>query len=300
VPLKFVDAADGNKEKDIPGLGRPLKELADDPTVATCGHKDWDDVDNFVKQIRPPRARRFVDAAQVARGRQLFVDGGCAKCHGGAGWTISRRYFVPEGTRNATLASTSIDLPGIAGVPPMTGFVPTWVYAAPGNTARKHIGGQPPIPSDDTGDAEAAAIAIAQATCVLRNVGTFGVLKDAAATEALEIRPFKDPATGVLSFVRAQGRGGYNVPSLYGVALGAPYLHHGQAKTLRELFTDGKYAFHTNAGNGNFSVQLAMNAGAVDDLAAFLTSIDATTVEIDVPKDPTDSARSFDVCPASF
>lgn len=159
MPLKFVDAADGNKEKDIPGLGRPLKELADDPTVATCGHKDWDDVDNFVKTIRPPRARRFTDAQAVARGRQLFVDDGRAKCHGGAGWTVSRRYFVPEGARNATLAATNLDLPGVAGVAPIAGFAPTWVYPAPGNSARKHIGGQPPIPADDTGDAEAAAIA---------------------------------------------------------------------------------------------------------------------------------------------
>src|SRR6185295_17047745 len=89
----------------IGGLARPLKELADDSQVATCGHKDWDDVDAFVKQIQPVKARRTADTAQVARGRQLFVDGNCAKCHGGSGWTVSRRYFAPSGATNSMLAT---------------------------------------------------------------------------------------------------------------------------------------------------------------------------------------------------
>ena len=102
-------------------------------------------------------------------------------------------------------------------------------------------------------------------------------------------------ATG---FLRAEGRAGYNVPSLYGLALGAPYLHHGQAPTLNDLFTDPAWTFHTNAGNANFSVTLAQS-GKVDDLVAFLLSIDASTPEIDVPTDP-GSGASFDACPVTF
>jgi len=45
----------------------------------------------------------------------------------------------------------------------------------------------------------------------------------------------------------------YNIPSLYGLALGAPYLHHGQAKTLAELFTDPKWSVHLRAGNAVFT-----------------------------------------------
>src|SRR5262249_30724426 len=71
----------------IGGLGKPLKELADDPAVAVCGHKDWDDIEAFVKQIRPVHAAKTLPAASIERGRQVFVDGGCAKCHGGSGWT---------------------------------------------------------------------------------------------------------------------------------------------------------------------------------------------------------------------
>ena len=113
-----------------------------------------------------------------------------------------------------------------------------------------------------------------------------------AATDALEVRPL----TG--AFVRAEGRAGYNVPSLYGLALGAPYLHHGQSPSLTDLFTNPAWSFHTNAGNANFSVELA-DASKVADLSAFLLSIDASTREVAIPTDP-GSGGSFDACPVSF
>jgi YVTN family beta-propeller protein len=258
------------------GLGRPNKEIADDPT--TCGHKDWDDVEAYVKTIEPVHARRSADAAQVARGRQLFIDGGCAKCHGGSGWTLSRRFYTPSSATMTALATTNATRP--------TFFPVTWMYDAGG---RGLVSQQPAIAQDETGAGEGSALAPPQSFCSLRNVGTFGIPGDAARTDALEIRP----PTG-----RAEGRGGYNIPSLYGLALGAPYLHHGQAPTLSDLFTNPLWSFHTNAGNANFSVTLAA-AGKVDDLVAFLLSIDASTPEIDVPTDPGTGA-SFDACPASF
>ena len=96
----------------------------------------------------------------------------------------------------------------------------------------------------------------------------------------------------------AEGRGGFNPPSLYGLAVGAPFFHHGQALTLADVFTDPRWSFHTNAANANFSITLA-DGGKLDDLLAFLLSIDATTEEIGVPTDPTTGA-SFDACPAAF
>jgi cytochrome c peroxidase len=127
---------------------------------------------------------------------------------------------------------------------------------------------------------------VLQLACSLRNVGTFGVPGDTAATDALEKR-----ANGV---PRAEGRAGYNVPSLYGLALGAPYLHHGQAATLGELFSDTRWDFHTSAASANFSLTLAQ-PGKLNDLVAFLLSIDATTAEITLPTDP-GSGLSFDAC----
>ncbi|MBA3460343.1 MAG: YncE family protein [Deltaproteobacteria bacterium] len=265
----------------IGGLGRPLRELQDDSTTAICGHKDWDDIDAFVKTIQPPKAIKAPDAAQVARGRQVFTDGGCQKCHGGAGWTVSRRYFVPTGATMTTLGSSSFTRPAF--------FPTTWMYDNAGQ-ARSLISAQPALGSDATGPAEPAPITIAQTACSTRNVGTFGVPNDDVATNLLEVRPGAAP--------RAQGRAGYNVPSLYGLALGAPYLHHGQAPTLPSLLTDGKWAFHTNAGNANMSVVL-QNPAKLDDLVAFLMSIDATTPELGMPSDPT-SGGSFDACPLTF
>lgn len=269
----------------IGGMGKPLKELQDDATTATCGHHDWDDVDSFVKTIQPVKARKALDTAAVARGRQLFTDGGCAKCHGGQGWTVSRRFFQPSTATNASLGTTQFGVPLF--------FPQTWMYNADSTgTKRMFVSGQPAIASADlTGPAEPAAVPIAQAACSLRNVGTFGVPTDGGKTDALEQRPFMG------SLVRSEGRAGYNVPSLYGVALGAPYLHHGQSPSLSDLFTNTAWQFHTNAGNANFSLQLA--GTGVDDLSAFLTTIDASTPEINVPTDP-GSGDSFDACPLTF
>src|SRR5439155_3744338 len=159
---------------------KPAKEVADDPTVANCGNKDWDDIDNFVRTIRPPGRIRSADAS-VANGRTLFESGQCAKCHGGPGWTLSRRFYVPESTTNATLATTDFV------IPPVPPFVATWSYPDT-SMPRKQISPQPIIPSDATGPAEAASIGPNEIACVLRNVGTFGIPGDTAATDALELK----------------------------------------------------------------------------------------------------------------
>jgi YVTN family beta-propeller protein len=253
-------------------LGASMKEIADDPGTALCQHKDWDDIDNFVRTIRPPRRIRSAADASVANGAALFTAGLCNKCHGGSGWTLSRRFFTPSATTNATLAGTDFVIP--------VAFNATWSYPN-GGVPRKQISDQPAIPADATGPAEGSPIGLNQVACVLRNVGTFGVAGDTVATDALELK-----ANGT----RAEGRGGYNIPSLYGLALGAPYLHHGQAATLDDLFTSSAYDFHTNAGSANFSLTLAANAQNVADLRNFLLSIDADRSEVAPP-------AGFDGCP---
>jgi len=265
----------------IGGLAKPLKELADDPAVATCGHKDWDDIDSFVRTIRPARAIQTATPDAIARGRDLFVAGRCDQCHAGAGWTVSRRSFTPSSGTNSQLAGAFFVRPSF--------FPQTWTYDN-GTQPRTQISAQPAIANADaTGPAEPNPVPIAQVACVLRNVGTFGLPGDTAGTDTLETRFFQG------GLVRAEGRAGYNVPSLYGLALGAPYLHHGQAPTLRDLFTDPRWQFHTNAGNANFSIELG-KPGKLDDLSAFLLSIDAQTPELSVPTDLA-TGGSFDACP---
>jgi len=265
------------------GLQQPLRELAISTAGNNCVRADWDNIEEYVKTIRPPRAIRFPDpTASVTAGRQVFQDQGCNKCHGGAGWTLSDRFFTPSTATNAGLT-------GPAGANAAFTQGTAWNKNPPSpfnwNYNTFHIQNQPAILMDPSGPAEPGVGAglntpPGQVSCVLRNVGTFGVPLNATATDALEL---KNGAAA--PFARAQGRGGYNIPSLYGLSLGSPYLHHGQAATLTELFNDTKWANHRDAGAAN-----APNAQQTKDLIAFLLSIDASTATIDPP-------TGHDACP---
>ncbi|MBX3247454.1 MAG: beta-propeller fold lactonase family protein [Myxococcales bacterium] len=252
---------------DMPGnLAQPVKELAD--AAGSCVPGEWDAIDAYVRTVLPPQGRRFLDPEAVARGAALFGmpsgsanNGGCVACHGGQGWTVSRRFFVPSSATNAGLAAQAFARPAA--------WAPSW------NQHTLQIAPQP-ASADSGGVAQGPP----QVACVQRDVETFGVPGDATATAALEVR-----ANGT----RAQGEGGFNVPSLYGLSLGAPYLHHGQAATLEELLTDPRWEDHLRAANPVF-----LTTGDVArqraDLLAFLLSIDATTPEQPIP-------TGFDGCP---
>lgn len=252
---------------DLQGnLDQPVRE-AQDNTVPSCT-KDFDDIEAYIQTIRPPKALQNLDTASVIRGAALFDmpsgatnAGGCVACHSDASWTTSILSFVPSSAENARLADAPFDISQF-GVPASMNF------------HTKQIAPQPPIKDRFTGPEEAEAIGPKQVACVLRNVGTFGVPGDILATDAIEQKA---------NNTRAQGRGGYNVPSLFGLALGAPYLHHGQAATLEELFDDPKWATHLRAGN-----QVFLTTGDVEqqkqDLINFLLSIDANTATFDTPQ----------------
>ncbi len=244
------------------GLGRAVK--GDQDGAGTCTH-DWDKVDAFAKTIRPPRALRKQDAAAVARGAELFGlataqanNAGCVKCHGGPGWTASRRFFVPGNVEPSPLAAMPFAAPAMwAPATAATGW----------NFHTTQLGTQPSSAFFDAPEAT-TRIAPNQIACVLRNIGTFG----AAALEQRLV-------AGAL--VRAQGRLGYNIPSLYGLAVGAPYLHHGGADDLADLFDNAAWQAHATAGS---PVWLATGtpaqiAARKADLAAFLLAIDASTPE---------------------
>ncbi|MFK7986863.1 MAG: hypothetical protein AB8I08_12635 [Sandaracinaceae bacterium] len=235
------------------GVGQPVKELAD--LSDNCTEGDWDSIDAWVRTVEPPRARRFLDSAAVTRGAALFGmptstdnNGGCVACHGGAGWTASRRFYTPSSANNTAL-TTEV-------------FTPPTAWADSWTDHTLQIAAQPAIASTS-----GAAQGPPQVACVIRNVGTFG-------SAGVEVR-----ATGAL----AQGEGGYNIPSLYGVNVGAPYLHNGSAETLEALFTDSAFNDHTRAANPAF-----LTTGDLDqqraDLIEFLRSIDADTPEQALPE----------------
>src|SRR5262249_6770052 len=79
-----------------------------------------------------------------------------------------------------------------------------------------------------------------QINCVLRDVGTFppqdmapntaGITATGAPKGVLEVsQNMKDLAIGAT---------GFNIPSLLGLGVGAPYFHAGNARTLEEVFDD--------------------------------------------------------------
>jgi YVTN family beta-propeller protein len=267
------------------------KELQDQ--AGGC-NQDWDQIEAFVKTIRPSRGLRGLDPASVARGAALFAKAGtpgadpnaagCVTCHGGAGWTVSRAFYRATSQRTDQLAAAAFQAPTVFPSPGVAGAA-AWNF---------HVAQLAPQPQSALFDADEAAGPVGgnQLACVLRNLGTFGVPGDVAASNALELK--NDPAKAPTFGSRAQGRLGYNVPSLYGLALGAPYLHHGGARTLGELFDDPKWRVHAEAGSAVW-----LHQGSADDIAArkrdlinFLLSIDPTTAVQDIP-------AGFDACPAN-
>jgi len=71
------------------------------------------------------------------------------------------------------------------------------------------------------------------------------------------------------------------------VATGAPYFHHGKARTLDDVFTPA-YATHHQAASANFLPNggtTVPERAQINDLVAFLKSIDESTVI--VPLEPT-------------
>ena len=262
------------------GLGRSVK--VDQDGAGTCT-KDWDAIDAYVKDlIRPPGQLRKLDPASVARGAALFgepsataANAGCVRCHGGPGWTVSRIHFEPGAADPSPLNNTNFRAP--AAWPPNT-TAQGWNFQA------RQIAAQPASPLFPGPEATTAQNP-RQVSCVLRNVGTFG-------SDALETRLVRAADGTVNPTARAQGRLGYNVPSLYGMALGAPYFHHGKAASLQAMFDDPAWATHATAGNPNWLLQGsdADIAQRKADLINFLLSIDASTAEQAVP-------AGFDGCP---
>jgi YVTN family beta-propeller protein len=121
------------------------------------------------------------------------------------------------------------------------------------------LGGVPLDPGITNAGAQVRSFTLSGLTFTYsENVGTFD------ATDALEQR-----GQGALSGQLALGGLGFNVPSLLGVGYHAPYLHHGEAQTLGEVFP-----LH-GLGTGTIATMLTVQQQV--DLLVFLSAIDGTT-----------------------
>jgi len=247
------------------GLGGSSRLVADteNPLSLATGSAsdDWEKLIAFVKVIRSPRRPSNLDASKVAAGKQLFAEGNCQGCHGGAKWTTSRVFYTPDGTNalNASLKSSSwSSAVTSAGFP--TSLLPASTTA---NQTMRY-------PGSAGGDFD-------QLLCAVRPVGTFGVAE--AAVGVAEVR--RDMTT------KAQGDEldgkGFNPPSLLSMTVGAPYLHAGQVRTLEALLS-ATFKAHREALSPGF---LAEGSAGRDEkvaaLVSFLLAIDEDEAPVAIP-----------------
>jgi YVTN family beta-propeller protein len=225
---------------------------------------DWTAMDDYVKTIRPPRALTSLASADVTAGRALFIAGNCAGCHGGSGWTISRRFYTPSEAINNPMTGTlrSTNYMAAAMFPALLN-PPT---AAASRTAPLRL-----TPMDGAND---------QINCALRSVGTFPAMGNTGISAmGVTVREVRANMTAL-----AQGLSGFNPPSLVGMNTGAPFFHAGNARTLEETFSDTPFRAHHVALSSNFlQVDAAVRETQVRQLVAFLLSIDDETAVVPVP-----------------
>lgn len=185
-------------------------------------------------------------AINVAAGRALFLNAGCAECHGGLNWTVSIKDFTspPAAADGFTITErigTFVGNP--VGVQYLNRFlrdVGSFNLGVPGQGN--------PLGQNVAADEKAAAAVVG------------GVLQ--AAQDALGIDYNND------------GRGnGFNVPSLLGLHQVPPYLHHGAAESLAAVLADARH----RTANGRTADVLG-NPADQARVVAFLESIDLRTV----------------------
>ncbi len=180
----------------------------------------------------------------LAQGRNLFLQGGCAKCHGGLNWTVSLKNFTsPPAGSDIFTERTGTFTGNPVGAQYLSRFlrdIGSFNLGVPGqgNPLGNNIGAD-----------EKAAPAVVS-----------GMLQP--AQDALGIDYNTD------------GRGvGFNVPSLLGLNNLPPYLHNGAAESLAAVAADVKH----RTDNGRTPDQLA-NPADQALVVKFLESIDSTTV----------------------
>lgn len=232
------------------GLNGSAEQVNDTVSVL----QDWDDIEAYIQNIRSPRAPVGLAAADVAAGESLFVAARCDGCHGGAKWTLSRRFYAPSGPTNELLLTTPYD--GAALV--SAGFPAALLPAESGLQFMRS-------PNPKSG-------ALDQIQCVLRPVGTFGV--SPIDVGVVELRA---DMVSIGQGNEPSGRG-FNVPSILGTQAGAPFFHAGNARTLEELLSS-LFEEHHAALTSGFDPQ----GQDLSNLVAYLLSIDESSTPFALP-----------------
>ncbi len=185
-------------------------------------------------------------ATDLAAGRTLFLNAGCASCHGGLNWTASLKDFTsppPAAEGFGTTERTGT----FTGNPVATQYLNRFLRDI--GSFNLGVPGQGNPLGNNVGADEKAAPAVVS-----------GVLQP--AQDALGID------------YNADGRGlGFNVPSLLGLHQVPPYLHNGAAESLAAVILDAKH----RTDGGRLPDRLS-NPADQAKVIAFLESIDLRTV----------------------
>jgi YVTN family beta-propeller protein len=273
-----------------------------DPNVRNFGpassgrSQQQEDITAYIQlAIRSPLAPPAT-GADLEHGRLLFSGdpGGanCVACHSGGKWTVSRVTYDPTDVNPVPGTDT-----GVVNIPPVdlndNGTIDESeakaisVYLNGFNSAAG-AGRICEVPPPPGGASERIRI--------VRGVGTFTATNPIEA-RANAISPVNTVAPA-LAVNPAFGGEGFSAPSLLGVFDTAPYFHNGSVPTLEALFGIGTdpallpaVRAHWRAGTGGQSNVVDLGSPAVEDLIAFVRSIDARTTPFPAadlaPNDPT-------------
>jgi hypothetical protein len=167
-----------------------------------------------------------------------FLDSYCTSCHGGAKWTKSR-------TKGLYQDNPLLQVDPIG---------PAFFTGVGKNDAGVALAG--PQVVSVTRDVKGTLL-------MLDNVGTFN------AASPIEIRGAGAVAGQSTLGFGAFGLGGFNSPSLLGVAYSAPYFHDGSSNTLEDVAARHKL--------GTGTIASSLSAADLADLLSFVKSIDDAT-----------------------
>lgn len=278
--------------------------------------RDWDHIDEFIRSVKAPRAPKTcasnaagksvlcLNSDYVAAGRDLFTSRGCAACHGGPNFTISRTFFTPSLANNGQLpfaapAADAVDPPE-ADLAALRGRLRTEKYdagtlaavnppAAAGPAFFRSYA--PAVGTTSTRPALDYLYGTADTiNCALRAVGTFpaqvmgepanftGIVATGApaVTESRVqlVNPPADAAPGTLPTYQetlSLGKDGFNVPALVGMAATSSFFHAGNARTLEELFST---IFAKHHANPAITKSDTLTPAETKNLVSYLLSLD--------------------------
>jgi hypothetical protein len=286
IDIAGAGTANGNGNAGLNGSAAKAADPAN-PLKLDPGGKlaSWDLIKNYVQTIRSPRGATGLDPAKVATGAGLFAEtaspsgspGLCMGCHGGPKWTLSK-VFTPD--INAA-AMKGLNDTSWSALVTNAGFPTALLPACTPENQKMRFGGTKPAAFD-------------QLLCTIRPVGTFNVAEPGAGIAELRVDMKTLAQGGGDADANFDGKG-YNVPSLLGLTVGAPYFHGGNARTLEALLSD-TFAAHTRALGTNFLLEADPTAN-VDAIIQYLLSIDEDTTPVSLP--PL-GAKGGDFCAVAY